>query len=68
MRALKTHSNNFPIYYMSVLATVIMLCITSLVFIYLITESLCLLTNFLSPTWSSQVRSFIYEVFFKIRF
>ena len=46
MRALKTHSNNFPIYYMSVLATVIMLCITSLVFIYLITESLCLLTTF----------------------
>ena len=39
--------NNFPIYPTAVLAIVIMLYITSLVFIYLITERLYLLTTFL---------------------
>ena len=39
--------SNFPIYHVEVLTTVIMLYITSLVFIYLITRSLYLLITFL---------------------
>ena len=48
MRTLRIYSlYNFPMYHTAVLAIVIMLYITSLVLIYLITESLYLLTTFL---------------------
>ena len=48
MRNLRVYSlNKFPIYYISVLVIVIILYITSLELIYLVTESLYLLTTFL---------------------
>lgn len=48
MRTLRVYSlNNFQLYHTAVLTLLIMLYITSLVFIYLITGSLYLLTTFL---------------------